>query len=382
VQLTKSTLFKAISIALVITTINQQILLAGDLIDYALEKQYVEQSQTFGPQYLKGRQDANQFIIDNKQTVEDFIRTQNSRSSSQSSSEPTKDDSLRIIGPKLSYGVARDGAVTLLDSSNIEEGGGIVSITTEQGDTIHYIERPDGTVIQNIVLGENNELLDADIIYPDGVMLFVRGGKISGAIDATGAMITYDDRERVSQAAYTDGRVVIYTYIEDGAGNTIETIVTDGNATAHYNLSTLHTNDSVGAVSRLVDLGIEPFLVSSTVIMVIAQRLVRKLCPDCKEPAKIEPKTLEKYGLGGAKVFAPIGCQKCRNRGYTGRIALFEVMCVDDEVASMIEKREEIGSIKKALIKNGMTTLRMDGLEKVRAGLTSLNEIIATTQEA
>jgi len=147
-------------------------------------------------------------------------------------------------------------------------------------------------------------------------------------------------------------------------------------------LSTLHTNDSVGTVSRLLDFGIEPFLLGSTLNMVIAQRLVRKLCQKCKELVQIDKETAEKYGLKGAKFYSPKGCASCRQRGYSGRVAIFEIMCVDREIREMIEQKQDAGSIKDALIKKGMRTLRQDGMEKVRQGATSLDEVLAVTMEA
>jgi len=147
-------------------------------------------------------------------------------------------------------------------------------------------------------------------------------------------------------------------------------------------LSTLHTNDSVGAISRLVDFGIEAFLLSSTLNMVIAQRLVRKLCKDCKQVVTLEKQTTEKYGLKGVKTYGPKGCTSCRKRGYTGRIAIYEIMCVDEEIREMIERKQNIGAIKSALIKKGMETLRQDGFKKVKEGATSLDEVLAVTMEA
>jgi len=146
-------------------------------------------------------------------------------------------------------------------------------------------------------------------------------------------------------------------------------------------LSTLHTNDSAGAISRLFDLGIEPFLVGSTLVMVIAQRLVRKLCQACKEPIKLDPKTSEKYKLEGIKTYGPKGCSSCSNRGFSGRIAIFEILCIDKEIQAFIEKREDMSAVKNILTKKGMKTLRGDGLEKVRKGLTSLDEVIAATMD-
>lgn len=147
-------------------------------------------------------------------------------------------------------------------------------------------------------------------------------------------------------------------------------------------LSTLHTNDAIGAVARLLDLDIEPFLVSSTLIMVIAQRLVRKLCPNCKElVTNLDKEVISRYKLSGAKIYGPKGCPSCNNRGFSGRIAVFEILIADQEVQELIEKRTDIAVIRNILTKKGMKLLRDDAMEKVRAGFTSLNEAIVATME-
>ena len=147
-------------------------------------------------------------------------------------------------------------------------------------------------------------------------------------------------------------------------------------------LSTLHTNDSVGSISRLLDLSVEPFLVSSTIIMIIAQRLGRRLCEKCKQPIKIDDKTSERYHLKGAQLFGPKGCDACMDRGYSGRIAVFEILCADLDIRALIEKRADSNVIRELLLKKGMKTLREDGIEKARQGLTSLDEILAITMDA
>ncbi len=145
-------------------------------------------------------------------------------------------------------------------------------------------------------------------------------------------------------------------------------------------LSTVHTNDSVGTIARLLDFGIEPFLLSSTLNMVIAQRLARKLCPQCKELLKLDTKTLDAYGFHDDKIFGPVGCKVCNDRGYIGRTAIFEIMCMDDTSRSMVERSEQLGVIKQYFVEEkGMRTLRDDGLKKVKQGITSLEEILTVT---
>ena len=156
--------------------------------------------------------------------------------------------------------------------------------------------------------------------------------------------------------------------------------------TGHLVFSTLHTNDSAGAVSRLLDLGVEPYLASSSLIAIMAQRLVRKVCPDCRKPAEPTPHQLRELGLGDVEVsgsagfFVGAGCDKCFQTGYRGRTGIYELMLVNEEIADLIYKRESAGVIKKAAINAGLQTLRMDGAGKVLAGVTTIAEVLRVTQ--
>jgi general secretion pathway protein E len=156
--------------------------------------------------------------------------------------------------------------------------------------------------------------------------------------------------------------------------------------TGHLVFSTLHTNDSAGAVSRLLDLGVEPYLASSSLIAIMAQRLVRKVCPDCKEPCEPKPHELRELGVGnvaehnGGKFFVGKGCDKCFQTGYRGRTGVYELMMVNEEIQEMIYKRDTAGAIKKAAINAGLQTLRMDGARKVIAGITTIAEVLRVTQ--
>jgi general secretion pathway protein E len=156
--------------------------------------------------------------------------------------------------------------------------------------------------------------------------------------------------------------------------------------TGHLVFSTLHTNDAPGAVTRLVDLGVEPYLITSSVNHVIAQRLVRVLCPHCREPFTLSQADLSSFkstnGLApGQKVFKPKGCSKCFNTGYWGRQAIMEILPLDEELKSLILETSDANLIKEAAIKKGMKTLRGDGLTKVAQGITSLREVLRVTQE-
>jgi general secretion pathway protein E len=155
--------------------------------------------------------------------------------------------------------------------------------------------------------------------------------------------------------------------------------------TGHLVFSTLHTNDSAGAVSRLLDLGVEPYLVSSSLIAIIAQRLVRKVCPDCKEHVQPLSHELRELGLGeGAEqdgnFFVGAGCEKCFQTGYRGRTGIYEMMMIDEETQNLIYKRESAGTIKRVALNAGLQTLRMDGARKVLAGITTVSEVLRVTQ--
>ncbi|MDA3790112.1 MAG: type II secretion system ATPase GspE [Desulfobacula sp.] len=156
--------------------------------------------------------------------------------------------------------------------------------------------------------------------------------------------------------------------------------------TGHLVFSTLHTNDSAGAITRLVDLGVEPYLISSSVNAVIAQRLVRLLCKECKQKYRLEPSHIKVLnGVGeeyiGEYVYKPQGCSKCFNTGYLGREAIFEVMPMDDGLKSLVLETSDSNQIKDAALQSGMITLREDGMSKVLKGITSIGEVLRVTQE-
>ncbi|MFH1459825.1 MAG: ATPase, T2SS/T4P/T4SS family [Candidatus Omnitrophota bacterium] len=147
--------------------------------------------------------------------------------------------------------------------------------------------------------------------------------------------------------------------------------------TGHLVLSTLHTNDAPTAVTRLMDIGIEPFLLVSALRLVIAQRLTRRLCPDCKEVAKIDIRHKE-LGIEGP-VYTAKGCDKCRFTGYKGRIGIYELLPINEEIRNMIYYRKSSDEIRKRAEEIGMRSLYKCGIEKVKLGLTTLEEVIAVT---
>ena len=153
--------------------------------------------------------------------------------------------------------------------------------------------------------------------------------------------------------------------------------------TGHLVLSTLHTNDAPGAVTRLLDLGVAPYLLSASLIAVLAQRLVRKICPNCKteyEPPTSIRKIVEKDNGEIEKYYRGVGCKKCRNTGYAGRIAIQELFVPNEEIKEMINDRTSLKKLRAKALKNGMVSLQDDGIEKVRAGIISIEEVLRTTQ--
>ena len=154
--------------------------------------------------------------------------------------------------------------------------------------------------------------------------------------------------------------------------------------TGHQVLSTLHTNDAAGAITRLDDMGIEPFLISSSVIMACAQRLVRRICTNCREEFVPEPEIFARLGMEpteGAVFFQGSGCDRCKNRGYLGRVALIEALPVTETIRRLIIKRASSAVVKNQAVNEGMKTLRMVGIDKALEGITTLEEIWRVTAE-
>lgn len=150
--------------------------------------------------------------------------------------------------------------------------------------------------------------------------------------------------------------------------------------TGHLVLSTLHTNDAPSALTRLLDMGVEPYLLASSLAGVLAQRLVRLSCVHCKAPYRPEPAELSYFKEPPAELSKGAGCEKCNHLGYLGRIGLFELLVVDDGIRRMITEKRESNEIKKAAMSKGMHTLRADGLAKAASGLTTLEEVLRVTQ--
>ncbi len=161
-------------------------------------------------------------------------------------------------------------------------------------------------------------------------------------------------------------------------------IAINASLTGHLVFSTLHTNDAPSAVARLADIGVKPFLIASAVRGVLAQRLVRKLCPVCKAPAEITEKEMRALSLDPTRVteatiFGPVGCEKCRGNGFRGRMGIFELFLIDDEVRQMINGNLTTTQLRRRARELGMRTLREDGIRKVLSGLTAASEVVNAT---
>jgi len=154
--------------------------------------------------------------------------------------------------------------------------------------------------------------------------------------------------------------------------------------TGHLVFSTIHTNDAPTTIMRLVDMGVERYLISSSLILVVAQRLVRKICPYCKKEVYVPPSALEEIGFSkeeakSVKIYKGKGCDYCNYTGYKGRIALYEVMPISDKLRRMILEGKSADDLRKEAVKEGMSTLRMSGLKKIKEGITTIEEVMNVT---
>ena len=161
--------------------------------------------------------------------------------------------------------------------------------------------------------------------------------------------------------------------------------------TGHLVLSTLHTNDAATTIPRLIDMEVEPFLIASTINIIVAQRLVRKICTQCRVSEEIETVELNKilskgivekhFGKGKTRVYKGKGCSVCQNLGYSGRIGIFEIMTISQTIREAVVNKQDAGVIQQIAIKEGMTTMLEDGLLKVKSGVTTIEEIMRVTKE-
>ena len=155
--------------------------------------------------------------------------------------------------------------------------------------------------------------------------------------------------------------------------------------TGHLVFSTLHTNDACSAITRLVNMGVEPYLIAAALNMVLAQRLVRRICPKCRqayEPPRTVRKALERMGYEIPEFFRGVGCRHCRNTGFSGRIGIHELLVLNDEIRDAITSQAPLQVVEELAQRHGMITLRHDGFRKVREGITTIEEVFQVAGEA
>jgi type IV pilus assembly protein PilB len=157
------------------------------------------------------------------------------------------------------------------------------------------------------------------------------------------------------------------------------TIAVQAAITGHMVLSTLHTNDAPSALGRLADMGVPPFMIASAVDCVVAQRLLRRLCEDCKQPVELPADLVQQWDLHGVQAFGPKGCGRCGHTGYRGRVGVFEVMTVSEEIRRMAMQNRSADEISAQAVSEGMRSMRADGIDKVKAGVTSIVELARVT---
>jgi type IV pilus assembly protein PilB len=162
-------------------------------------------------------------------------------------------------------------------------------------------------------------------------------------------------------------------------------IAVQASLTGHLVLSTLHTNDAPASITRLINIGVEPYLISAAVNAILAQRLVRKICPHCKDefvPSDDMKEFLTLQGFPADKTFKGKGCDRCRKTGYTGRLGVYELLVMEDSLRDMVTRNPDVNQLRKLCIERGLVTLRQDGLQKVMSGLTTVDEILRVTENA
>jgi type II secretory ATPase GspE/PulE/Tfp pilus assembly ATPase PilB-like protein len=162
-------------------------------------------------------------------------------------------------------------------------------------------------------------------------------------------------------------------------------IAAEAALTGHLVLSTLHTNDAPSSITRLIDMGVEPFLLSPSLLGIIAQRLVRKICPHCKEeylPSSAELNTVGIYTfIEKLKFYRGIGCDNCKHTGYQGRTSIHEILVVNEKIRKLITNRASVSMIREEAVRNGFKDMRFDGLKKVISGITTIEELFRVTRD-
>ncbi len=286
---------------------------------------------------------------------------------------------IRVVTLPLVYG---EGVVLrILDKGTVVQG--LESVGMPAKELEHFktaIKKPNGAVLVTGPTGSGksttlyaalNELNDGErsiLTIEDPVEQRIAGIKQMQIAPKAG--VTFDVGLRSMLRADPD--VIMVGEIRD---RETAHIAVEAALTGHLVLTTLHTRDAPSGLGRLIDMGIEPFLVSSAVDCIVAQRLVRLLCKHCKKPLKVSDSVLAEHGLAGTEPFEAVGCSRCGGSGYRGRVGVYEVMTVSEHIRALILERASVDVMVTVAVREGMRRLRDDGMDKVREGLTSIAEV-------
>jgi type IV pilus assembly protein PilB len=286
---------------------------------------------------------------------------------------------IRVVTLPLVYG---EGAVLrILDKSVVIEG--LESLGMQDAELKRFraaIQRPNGAVLVTGPTGSGksttlyaalHEVNDGErsiLTIEDPVEQRIPGVKQMQIAPKAG--VTFEAGLRSMLRADPD--VIMVGEIRD---RETAHIAVEAALTGHLVLSTLHTRDAPSGIGRLIDMGIEPFLVSSAVDCIVAQRLVRALCQHCKQPQNVPAAVLAELGLAGAEPLEPVGCSRCSGSGYRGRVGIYEVMTVSERVRTLILEHASVDDMVAVALDEGMLRLRDDGMQKVRDGATSIAEV-------
>lgn len=299
-----------------------------------------------------------------------------------------KEIDLRVSSVPSSHGESI--VMRILDKSALVLGlGELGFLSDDQEDFRRYIKLPDGIILVTGPTGSGKTTtLYACLNYinkPDRKIITVEDPVEYEMPGINQVMVKADIGMTFSAALRAMLRqapnVIMIGEIRDAE---TANIAINAALTGHLVFSTLHTNDAPSAVARLADIGVKKFLIASAVRAIIAQRLVRKLCPVCKEPAVLDEREMRMLNFDPMQemnhtIYGPSGCEQCRNKGYKGRMGIFEILEIDDEVRHMINKDLTSPQLRKRARELGMRTLREDGIRKVQSGMTSASEVISVT---
>ena len=299
-----------------------------------------------------------------------------------------KEIDLRVSSVPSSHGESI--VMRILDKSALVLGlGELGFLSDDQEDFRRYIKLPDGIILVTGPTGSGKTTtLYACLNYinkPDRKIITVEDPVEYEMPGINQVMVKADIGMTFSAALRAMLRqapnVIMIGEIRDAE---TANIAINAALTGHLVFSTLHTNDAPSAVARLADIGVKKFLIASAVRAIIAQRLVRKLCPVCKEPAVLDEREMRMLNFDPMQemnhtIYGPGGCEQCRNKGYKGRMGIFEILEIDDEVRHMINKDLTSPQLRKRARELGMRTLREDGIRKVQSGMTSASEVISVT---